>query len=321
MTTMILFRGHLLCFGMGYTARRLAKGLLVEGWSVTGTARTPETLADLSAMGVTALPYDGQTPLPASAFQGVTHVLVSAPPLETGEDPVLRQHAKDLVSLNPEWVGYFSTTGVYGDTGGNWIDEGKPVNPTQERSKRRAKVEEDWLALWRDEDLAVHILRLAGIYGPGRSVFDQLRAGTARRVVKPGHTFSRIHVDDVGLVTRASMADPDPGAIYNVCDDEPAEPAEVMVKAAELLGMEPPPPVALEEALPTMSPMARTFWADNRKVNNERLWDDLRLRLLYPTYEQGLEAILREETGAAPPGPPPYKLGGDCRDDFGPDLD
>jgi nucleoside-diphosphate-sugar epimerase len=309
---MVLFRGHLLCFGVGYAAKRLCQGLLAEGWVVTGTARTADKVAKLEAMGLTALPYSGETPLPKSAFAGVTHVLVSTPPLETGEDPVLHHHAQDLVDLNPEWVGYFSTTGVYGDTGGQWIDEGKPVHPTQDRSKRRAKVEEDWLALWREADLPVHILRLAGIYGPGRSAFDQLRAGTAKRVVKPGQQFSRIHVDDIGLVTRASMADPDAGAIYNVCDDEPVEPADVTAVAAELLGMEPPPEVPFEEAVKTMSPMARTFWADNRKVNNERLWDDLRLRLLYPTYRQGLEAILREERGDAPSGPPAYKLGGDC---------
>lgn len=308
---MVMFRGHLLCFGLGYSALRLARGLLRDGWRVSGTCRSKEKRQALSAQGITAFVFDETTPLPAQAWTGVTHVLVSIPPGPDG-DPVLALHRADLLALRPEWVGYFSTTGVYGDTGGAWVDEGKPVRPTQERSKRRVAAEEEWLDLWRDEDLPVHLLRLAGIYGPGRSVFDQLRSGTAKRIIRPGHAFSRIHVDDIGLITRASMADPDPGAIYNLVDDEPAEPSEVMDHACALLGIDPPPALSFDEVAPGLSPMALSFWADNRKVSNERLWDDLRLRLLYPTFRQGLEAILAEETGRVAEGPPVYKEASDC---------
>ncbi|WP_041794972.1 SDR family oxidoreductase [Pararhodospirillum photometricum] len=305
---MTAFPGHVLCFGLGYAATRLARGLLRDGWRVSGTSRS----SDMQAARAQVLPgarlwrFDGQAPLPDEAWDGVTHVLISVPPDAQG-DPVLRHHAHALVKQRPEWVGYFSTTGVYGDTGGGWVDEGSPPRPTQERSRWRVAAEEAWLDLWREADVPVHVLRLAGIYGPGRSVFDQLRAGSARRLTRPGHVFSRIHVDDIGLIVRASMADGDPGAIYNLCDDEPCEPSEVLDYACQLLGRPLLPAEPFESVAPSLSPMALSFWADHRRVQNERLWDDLRLRLLYPTFRQGLEAILREETGGVPPGPPPLR--------------
>ncbi|GEO81107.1 SDR family oxidoreductase [Pararhodospirillum oryzae] len=307
--------GYLLCFGLGYAATRLARGLLRDGWRVLGTARTPsrcEALQD-AIPGLAMVPFDGVTPLDPAAFAGVTHVLSSIPPDADG-DPVLRQHDHDLATAPLSWIGYFSTTGVYGDSGGGWVDEGTPVRPTQERTRWRVAAEEAWFGLWRDHDAPVHVLRLGGIYGPGRSVFDQIRAGTARRIGRPGHVFSRIHVDDIGLVVAASMHDPDPGAIYNLCDDEPAEPAEVLDYACALMGRPPFPNEPFERVAPTLSPMALSFWADHRRVQNERLWDDLRLRLLYPTFRQGLEAIRREEQGLVPPGPPPRRKPG-CHDD------
>ncbi|MEK9725956.1 MAG: SDR family NAD(P)-dependent oxidoreductase, partial [Rhodospirillaceae bacterium] len=188
-----------------------------------------------------------------------------------------------------------STTGVYGDTGGAWVDETAPASPDVGRSRRRAEAEAGWRDLAVRHDLPLHTFRLAGIYGPGRNVLDQARAGTARRIVKPGHRFSRIHVDDIARVLLASMARPDPGAVYNVCDDEPAEPAEVTAFACALLGIEPPPLVPFEEAARAMTPMGRTFWTDNRRVRNDRIKRELGVDLAYPTYREGLRAIYAAE--------------------------
>ncbi len=310
---MVLFTGHLFCFGLGYSALRMARDLKRQGWRISGTVRTAEKRDALAEEGFTLHLFDDATPLPDGALTGVTHVLCSIPPSADG-DPVINHHSKSLIDLNPEWIGYWSTTGVYGDTGGDWVDEGTPVRPTQERSKRRAWVEERWLDLWRQADLPVHVFRLAGIYGPGRSTLDQVRSGQARRIVKPSHVFSRIHVDDVGMVTQLSMAAPDGGAIYNVCDDEPAPPADVVAYACDLLDAPLPPEVPFSIAVGAMSPMAASFWADNRRVRNIRLVEDLGVRLHYPTYRQGLEAILKEEQGLVPAGPPPVPTW-DCHAD------
>jgi len=275
----------LFCFGLGYSADGLAARLRAAGWAVAGTTRSAEKRDALAARGIAAFAFafDGTTPLPAAALDGVTHVLVSIPPDASG-DVVLRHHAGELGAAT--WIGYLSTTGVYGDQGGAWVDESTPVAPNAPRSRWRAAAEAAWLA----SGLPVQIFRLAGIYGVGRSQFDDLRAGRARRIVKPGHLFSRIHVDDIAGVLEASIVRPRPRAIYNVCDDEPAASADVMEYAASLLGVTPPPPIPLEQA--QLSPLAASFWADNKRVRNDLVKSELEFSLLYPTYREGLRAVL-----------------------------
>jgi nucleoside-diphosphate-sugar epimerase len=291
---------HLFCFGVGYTALSLARCLLREGWRVSGTCRSAEKARALAEQGISAHVFDRDRPLadPAAMLAGVTDLVSSVPPDAAG-DAVLDWHEQAIACAESlRWVGYLSTTGVYGDTGGVAVDEDAPLNPTQGRSRRRVEAERRWLALERDHGLPVHVFRLAGIYGPGRSVFDQIRAGEARRIDRPGHLFSRIHVDDAVWVLRASMARPDPGRIYNVCDDEAAEPADVVRYACLLLGRPPPQMVPLEEAAKAMTPMALSFWHDNRRVDNARIKRELVGRLRYPDYRAGLGAILAAEAAA-----------------------
>ncbi len=223
---------HLFCFGLGYSALALARMIAGDGWRVTGTCRSADKAAALRALGFAALPFDRDRPLAAGAFSGVTHVLVSAPPDSAG-DPVLDRHGGDIAELpGLAWLGYLSTTGVYGDRGGGWVDESAALRPSGERGRRRVIAEQGWLDLWRDRGVPVHIFRLAAIYGPGRSPFAALRAGTARRIDRPGQVFSRIHVEDLARVLLASIGQPRPGAVYNVCDDEPAAPEAVVAHAA-----------------------------------------------------------------------------------------
>ncbi len=286
---------HLFCFGLGYSALALARLVAAEGWAVSGTCRSTETAAGLHQLGFSAELFDRDHPLPADALREVTHVLVSAPPDDTA-DPVLARHADDIAALpGLSWLGYLSTTGVYGDRGGGWVDETAVLAPTGERGRRRVLAETDWLDLWRRRGTPVHIFRLAAIYGPGRSPFAALRAGAAKRIDKPGQVFSRIHVEDLALVLRASMARPRAGAIYNVCDDGPAPPEAVVAYAAKLLGVAAPPLVALDQA--GLSAMARSFYDDNKRVRNALIKNELGVALRYPDYRAGLAAILAAETG------------------------
>ena len=286
--------GKLFCFGLGYSALHLARRLRDEGWAVAGTVRAKEKRQALLDEGINAHLFDRGRPMDGAAdpLRDVTHVVSSVPPDEAG-DPVLDHHLAELQHAESlAWIGYLSTTGVYGDRGGDWVDESSPRIPTQDRSRKRAMAEDSWLTLWERDGLPVHVFRLAGIYGPGRSAIDSLRNGTAKRVVKPGQMFSRIHVDDIAAVLIASMARPNPGAAYNVCDDNPAPPEDVIADAAELLGIEPPPAVPYEEA--NLSEMARSFYADNKRVRNDRIKTELGVRLRYPDYRAGLKAILAE---------------------------
>jgi nucleoside-diphosphate-sugar epimerase len=275
----------LLCFGLGYSAEVLAQRLLARGWRIVGTSRRPEKRRQLEAKGFTMHGFDRATPLPAAAFAGVSHVLTSIAPDEAG-DPVLDLHRQDLLACELAWAGYLGTTAVYGDRGGAWVDETTPIEPSLARADRRARAE----AAWLESGLPAHIFRLAGIYGPGRNPFVNLKSGTARRIVKPGQVFSRIHVEDIATVLEASIERPQPGQIYNVCDDEPAPPQDVVAHAAELLGVTPPPELPFESA--ELSPMARTFYRDNRRVKNERIKTELGVRLAFPTYREGLLALL-----------------------------
>ncbi|RDD61514.1 SDR family oxidoreductase [Ferruginivarius sediminum] len=284
---------RLFCFGLGYSARRLADRLLAEGWRVAGTTRDEAKAGELRAAGVEACVFDRGQPLAdaATALAGTTHLLSSVPPNREG-DPVLDHHAGDIAALAGRlaWAGYLSTTGVYGNREGGWVDEESELHPTSARAERRVAAEHAWLRLHAGQGIPVHVFRLAGIYGPGRSPLDAVRQGRAKRIDKPGQVFSRIHVEDIATVLQASMARPNPGRVYNVCDDEPAAPAEVTEHACRLLGVESPPLVALEDA--GLSDMGKTFWQDNKRVSNRRMHEELGVRLAYPDYRTGLEALL-----------------------------
>ena len=282
--------GRLFCFGLGYSAMALARELMMEGWSVAGTTRGEDKRKALEAEGIDTHLFSRQQPLedPAAALDGVTHIVTSIAPDEEG-DPLLARHLKDLTASDRiAWVGYLGTTGVYGDRDGGWVDETDRPAPSLPRTKRRVAAEGHWLA----SGLPAHIFRLAGIYGPGpgRNALETMKSGRARRVIKLGQMFGRIHVDDIVQVLRASIAKPNPGAIYNVADDEPAPPQDVVAFAAELLGVEPPPAVPFEEA--DISDAARSFYADNRRVANGRIRNELGVDLKHPNYREGLRAIL-----------------------------
>lgn len=277
----------LLSIGHGYSAQALARLLIPKGWQVIGTRRSQEQAQSLIETGVSPVVWPGDDL--AEAMQSATHLLLSAAPDENG-DPFLNQVSLDAPNLkwpNLEWVGYLSTTGVYGDHGGGWVDETTALSPSTKRGKLRVMAEAQWQAL----DLPLHIFRLAGIYGPGRGPFAKVRSGTARRIVKENQVFSRIHVDDIAQVLAASIARPDPGAIYNLCDDDPAPPQDVIAYAADLLGVDPPPLEDFESA--EMSVMARSFYAESKRVDNSKIKRALGVQLNYPDYKVGLRSLLK----------------------------
>lgn len=278
----------LLSLGHGYSARALARRLVPQGWRVIGTTRTPAKAEAFRQEAVEPLL------LPADlgpALAAASHILISAGP-DAGGDPFLRQYGAQIRAARPAWVGYLSTTGVYGDRQGDWVDETTPPAPTGERGIWRWQAEQDWQAT----GLPVHVFRLAGIYGPGRGPFEKVRDGTARRIVKEGQVFSRCHVDDIAQVLEASINRPNPGAAYNVCDDDPAPPQDVLSHAALLLGLPEPPAIPFDQA--EMSPLARSFYGDSKRVRNDRIKDELGVTLLYPDYRSGLAALLAAERPA-----------------------
>jgi nucleoside-diphosphate-sugar epimerase len=283
----------LFCFGFGYTARVLARRLAAEGWIVGGTCRTPDKATALRAAGFAIKVFDRDHRLPGEALDGVTHLLLSVPPDAAG-DPVLGVHGEDIAGIKGlRWLGYLSTTGVYGDRSGGWVNESAELTPSGERGRRRVAAEAGWLDLWHRRGVPVHIFRLAAIYGPGRSPFEALRDGTAKRIDKPGQVFSRIHVEDLARVLATSIGQPRLGAVYNVCDDDPAAPEAVVAYAAALLGMPAPPLVPFKAA--ELSPMARSFYDDNKRVSNRLIKSELGVRLRYPDFRAGLAAILADE--------------------------
>lgn len=256
-----------------------------------GTTRSRERAAALSDAGVEAVVWPGTDLAPA--LSRATHLLSSVAPDAEG-DPVLRAAEDQIAEAAPHlaWVGYLSTTGVYGDHQGGWVDETTPLTPSTERGRARVMAEAGWQALAARSGLPLHIFRLAGIYGPGRGPFEKVRDGTARRIIKPGQVFSRTHVEDIAQVLAASIARPNPGAVYNVCDDDPAPPEDVIGHAAALLGL--PEPQAVPYDLADLSPMARSFYAESKRVRNDRIKDELGVRLLFPTYREGLAALLED---------------------------
>ena len=300
----VLMHKHLFCFGYSYSAQALVAHIKKQdaglnarrqtNWQVSATYRTPEKKAMLEADGVRAIYMPDGADLDAQALEGVTHILLSAPPDAQGMDPVLAPAHQAFVqnATHFEWVGYLSTTGVYGDHDGAWIDEDTPYGLVGARGLRRRQAE----AAWAETVLPMHYFRLAGIYGPGRNMLESLKAGKARRIHKPGQVFSRIHVADIAQILWASMNQPNPGRAYSVCDDEPAPPQDVVAYAARLLGVEPPPMIDFEQA--DLSPMARSFYGENKRILNDRIKQELGVQLYYPTYRDGLDALFKEISDA-----------------------
>jgi nucleoside-diphosphate-sugar epimerase len=281
---------HLFVFGHGYAARALARRLTPQGWSVAASVRDPADIASLAAEGVTGVATEDADGL-ASELARTQALLITAPP-DAGGCPGLRALVPQLARAGafPDWTGYLSTTGVYGDRRGGWVFEASRLAAQSVEGARRVGAERDWLEVGAAMGLTVQVFRLPGIYGPGRSAFDRLRAGEARRVVSPGQVFSRIHVDDLAAGLAASIARPRAGGIYNLCDDEPASNSAVIAYAADLLGMARPPEVSLEAA--NLSPAALRFYGESKRVSNARAKAELGWRLAYPTYREGLRAVL-----------------------------
>lgn len=287
----------LFCFGYGYTCNYLghALGQLPREWSLAGTTRDEERFHVLENRGIQPYFFDRDQGLvdAAGVLQDITHLLISTPPGDDG-DPAFLMHGADIACMpNLEWVGYLSTTGVYGDREGRWVDETASVTPASRRGIRRAKAEEQWRSLMGEHDLPLHIFRLSGIYGPGRSALDSVRAGIARRIVKRGHAFGRIHVEDIVNVLLKSFQNPAPGEVYNLCDDKPVPSHEVIAYACELLGKPPPPLVDFEDA--DLAPMTRSFYMENRRVRNDKIKRDLSVEMKYSDFKAGLRGCLEAE--------------------------
>lgn len=286
----------LLCLGYGYTAQALSRRLREKGWRIAATARSAEKAAALKAERIAAFSWD-ERGLDPAAFERADALLVSTPPGEAG-CPAFAAAAGMLAGSAPDlsWIGYLSSNGVYGDHGGDWIDEATPVSPGTDRGSARAEAEARWSALAGDHALPLVIFRLPGIYGPGRSALDAVREGRARRILKEGQVFNRMHVDDIAAALEASIDRPQAGALFNLSDNEPSPPHEVVAYACALLDAETPPLIPLEEA--DLSEMARSFYAENKRVRNERMKEALGVTLDYPSYREGLRAIHATESAA-----------------------
>ncbi|MCQ0969200.1 SDR family oxidoreductase (plasmid) [Paracoccus sp. TK19116] len=285
---------HLLIFGHGYSAGFLTPLLVQEGWTVSGTTRGSSDR--VRAAGANPLLWPGDEDGVARAIAQADAILASVAP-DGDADPVLAAFGPQIAAAKPSWLGYLSTTGVYGDREGGWVDEDSPLEPATRRGKARVAAEAEWQALADKAALPLHIFRLAGIYGPGRGPFRKLRDGTARRIVKPGQVFSRIHAADIAQAVAASLSGKGGPGIYNLCDDDPAPPQDVIEHAARLLDMPVPPEIAIDDA--EMTPMALSFYAESKRVRNDRMKDHLGITLIHPDYRSGLSAILREEEDGA----------------------
>lgn len=287
-------------FGLGYSARAILAAIRAARPETrfSGTTRTPDRVSGITALGATAHVFDGRTRDAglAADLAGADWLISSAAPGADG-DPVLAVHRDDILAApRLSFMCYLSTIGVYGDAGGAWIDESFFGENHSARARARLAAEVAWQRLARSKDVPLLILRLAGIYGPGRSAFDKLRAGTAQRIVKPGQVFNRIHADDIGRVV-ALAGERRLSGIFNLTDDLPTPPQDVTAHAAGLLSMTPPPEIAFEDA--QLSPMAREFYADNKRVSNQAIKIALGIEMLHPTYREGLSAILAAQSAPA----------------------
>jgi nucleoside-diphosphate-sugar epimerase len=285
----------LICFGLGYSADHYVAAFGQKFDRISGTVRDAERAATLNAdrtQRLTAIVFDGKvaTAELRAAIGAADHALVSVPPDENG-DPVLDACSDILAQAAPlRSIVYLSTVGVYGDRGGEWVDEETPAQPGSARSRERLAAEQAWQGLGARRGVAVAVLRLAGIYGPGQNALAQVARGNARRIVKPGQVFNRIHVGDIAQAIDAAFARQVDG-IFNVADDEPTPPGEPIAFAAQLMGVAPPPEIAFAEAAPSMSPMGLSFWQECRRVRNDKLKHALGVALRYPTYREGLRAL------------------------------
>jgi nucleoside-diphosphate-sugar epimerase len=282
---------NLFVFGLGYSALHLARSYRDRFARIAGTVTSPEKAEDLATEGIDARLFaSAQTDLGIeTALEAADALLISIPPGEGG-DPALARFAEAIAAApRLSWIGYLSTVGVYGDHGGGWVDETTAPNPAGARSRERLAAERAWLELGARCGKAVHVFRIAGIYGPGRNALKSLADGTAKRILKPGQVFNRIHVDDIAAALIASMERPRAGAIYNLADDEPAPAPDVVAYAAGLAGVPPPPEVRFEEA--GLSPMAASFYGESKRVANRLIKDELGVRLRHPTYREGLTAL------------------------------
>lgn len=285
---------HLLLIGHGYVAAHLTPLALAAGWAVTGTSRGDA--ARVAASGAKPLLWDGSDPGPLREAAARANAVLSSVAPVGGAEPV----AAALAGARVPWAGYLSSTAVYGDAGGAWVDEATPTTPTARRGLDRLAAEAAWRDWARASGAALHVFRLAGIYGPARSPFARLRAGQARRIVKPGQVFSRIHVTDIARAIMAALADPHPGAVWNLADLHPAPPQDMIAEAARLAGLPAPPEEDFATAAPSMTPAARAFYADSRRIDASRIRRDLDWAPLYPDYRAGLAACLQAERGASP---------------------
>lgn len=288
---------NLIVFGFGYSTAAFVARARHRFDAVVATTRSAERVAIFSAKGLIARRFPGDEAALSGDLREADAVLVSAPPEADGDPVLLRLREALSAASRLRWIGYLSTVGVYGDHGGGWVDEDTPARPTNPRSRERLAAEGEWLKLGERSAVPVQIFRISGIYGPGRSAFDRLSAPDAKRVVKPGQVFNRIHVADIAAVLEASLLRPRAGAIYNLADDEPAPPQDVLAYAAALAGLEPPPLVPLEAA--GLSPMALSFYAENKRVRNGRIKEELGVELAFPTYREGLRALRSTSVQAA----------------------
>ena len=291
---------NLFVFGLGYTASHFIETYRERFAGVCATYRSPGKRRTSESAGVLTYHFDGDAydPRILDRLAGADAVLVSIPPAG-GTDPVLDRFSDAMASApRLRWIGYLSTIGVYGDARGGWVDEASQTSSANARSRHRVAAERQWLDLGRRSPASVQIFRLAGIYGPGRNALLRVADGSARRIVKPGQVFNRIHAADIASVLMASIERPSRNAIYNVADDEPGPPQDVIAYAAELLGREPPPEVPFDEAEQT--PMARAFYEDNKRVRNARIKTDLGVTLRYPTFRDGLKALFKAGEGVGP---------------------
>ena len=286
----------LFCFGLGFTGSALVGEVRARGWAASGTCRENARQDVWTGAGLQLYCFDGKEASEAveNAVREASHVLVTIPPQKDAGDVVLK-HFKKILTDNSRlrWLGYLSTTGVYGNRDGDWVDETSELKPGFDHQHRRVEAEGQWRDLYRKYQVPVHIFRLAGIYGPGRNLLQRVRQGSARRIDQPGLVFNRVHVEDVVQVLIASMNRPHPGAIYNVSDDVPSSPADAVAFACELLHIEAPSLIALEDA--ELSDMARGFYLTNKKVRNHKSKEELGVQLRYPDYKAGLRALLDTE--------------------------
>ena len=284
--------GTLFCFGHGFSSRALAQRLIPKGWDVSGTCRDKDSKKILKNEGQ-LYEYNGVNVNQEiyNAIDKSTHLLISIPP-QASEDPVLDRFSNEILNWKHlKWIGYISSTGVYGDAKGKWVDENSVLKPATAINQRRVAIESAWLKLYKVNGLPVVIFRCVGIYGPGRNTLISVKLGRSKRIEKPGLVFSRIHVDDLAQTLEASMLNPMPGEIYNVSDDHPSSPAEVVAYACGLLNVKPPPLIPYESA--ELSNMARGFYETNKRVSNKKIKLDLGICLEYPDYKVGLKTLLK----------------------------